>query len=113
LAVGTRFAALCTRAIGDEARRRAVIERLAATGREIVDLDFYQLHAFAGNLLELRGVRSPVIALSVTALASLNRAQRRTLEFHGEVVAADVGTIERHGGGSVRCMLAEVALPRA
>jgi hypothetical protein len=54
-----------------------------------------------------------VIALSETALGSLRRPQRKALEAHGTLVAADVGTIERHGGGSVRCMLAEIALPRA
>jgi hypothetical protein len=54
-----------------------------------------------------------VIALSKTALASLRGPQRRALEAHGELVVADVGTIEKHGGGSVRCMLAEVALPSA
>ena len=54
-----------------------------------------------------------MIALSKTALGSLRAPQRRALEAQGELVVADVGTIETHGGGSVRCMLAEVALPRA
>ena len=110
LSIGTRFAALCTRALG--ADRLRVLDRLEASGREIVDLTFEQLAAFAGNLLELRG-RGSVIALSRTAFGSLGAVQRRTLEGHGELVIADVGTIESYGGGSVRCMLAEVALPRA
>jgi hypothetical protein len=112
LSAGTRFAALCADAVAEPDRRR-VVEKLEAGGRTIVDLDFAQLAAFAGNLLELRGSRGPVIALSATALASLGAAKRRALEAHGELVAADVGTIEAYGGGSVRCMLAEVALPRA
>jgi hypothetical protein len=112
LSVGTRFAALCTAAVRDDAQRRAVVERLTTSGRELVALSFEQLHAFAGNLLELRARESPVIALSTSALGSLDAAQRRALERHGGLVAADIGTIERHGGGSVRCMLAEVALPR-
>jgi hypothetical protein len=78
-----------------------------------VDLNFDQLDAFAGNLLELRGSRGPVIALSAAALRSLDGGARRTLERHGELVTADVATIERVGGGSVRCMLAEVSLPSA
>jgi hypothetical protein len=52
-----------------------------------------------------------VIALSATALGSLAPAQRRKLEGWGELIVADVATIEAHGGGSVRCMLAEVPLP--
>jgi hypothetical protein len=111
LSIGTRFAVLCTRALRDADERRRVVERLAAH-RELIDLDFEQLHSFAGNVLELRAGDSPVIALSAAALASLHPAQRGALESHGELVVADVPTIERVGGGSVRCMLAEVALPR-
>jgi hypothetical protein len=113
MSVGTRFAAVCTAAIGDETERRAVCARLAASDREIVELTLPQMHAFAGNLLELRGARGPVVALSTAALAALDGGQRRALEAAGELVAVDVGTIEKHGGGSVRCMLAEVALPPA
>jgi hypothetical protein len=116
LSIGTGFAALCSRALPDADRRR-VLERLEASGRTVVDLTFEQLERFAGNLLELRGgganARNNVIALSTTALGSLTAAQRSTLEAQGDLVAADIGTIETYGGGSVRCMLAEVALPRA
>jgi hypothetical protein len=112
LSIGRRFAVLCSSALRDEAERRQLIERLAES-REVIELSFEQLHSFAANLLELRARAAPVIALSKTALGSLRAPQRRALEAHGELVVADVGTIETHGGGSVRCMLAEVALPRA
>ena len=113
LAIGTRFAALCTAAIAEPAERRAIVARLEDTGHELLDLNFDQLEAFAGNLLELRGSRGPVIALSAAALRSLDGGARRILERNGELVIADVATIERIGGGSVRCMLAEVSLPSA
>ena len=112
LSIGTRFAVVASGAIRDEAERRRIVARLAEQ-REVIDLSLEQLHSFAGNLLELRARDHAVIALSATALASLRAPQRRALESHGELVVADVGTIEKHGGGSVRCMLAEVALPRA
>jgi hypothetical protein len=112
LALGTRFAAVCSRSIAQLHERTAVMANLEDSGRELIDLDFEQLESFAGNLLELRGPRGPIIALSAAALAALDRASRRTLERHGELVVAAIGTIERVGGGSVRCMLAEVALPR-
>jgi hypothetical protein len=113
LALGTTFAAVCTGAIAPRDRER-VLARLAATGREIVDLTFDQLHAFAGNMLELEtrdGKR--VIALSDTARAALRPAQERELGAHGELVSAAIHSIEKHGGGSVRCMLCEVHLPHA
>jgi hypothetical protein len=112
LSVGTRFAALCTAAIADAADRRRVVERLEAAGRKLVDFSMAQLERFAGNLLELEGTKGPVIALSAAALRSLEPPMRRSLESYGQLVSVDIGTIERVGGGSVRCMLAEVALPR-
>jgi len=112
LALGTSFAALCSCSITDMAERRRVLARLEQTGREIVDLDFGELEAFAGNLLELRGGHGPLIALSARARAALRPATCTALERHGRLVSADITTIENHGGGSVRCMLAEVCLPR-
>ena len=111
MSLGTRFAALCTRAIADPAERRAVVARLEGSSRELIDLKGEELESFAGNLLELAGSAGPVIALSAAALHSLAAPTRRTLERYGELVPADIATIERIGGGSVRCMLAEVPLP--
>lgn len=112
MSLGTHFAALCARAIPDAAERRSVVERLAASGRQLIELRAEELASYAGNLLELAGAAGPVIALSAAALASLAAPTRRALERHGELVPADIPTIEHIGGGSVRCMLAEVSLPR-
>ena len=111
LSLGTRFAALCTAAIADAGERRRVVASLEASGREVIDLSMAELESFAGNVLELGGASGPVIALSAAALRSLAAPTRDALEQHGRLVAADIATIERIGGGSVRCMLAEVALP--
>jgi len=107
LSLGTRFAALCTSSIADAAERRAVCACIESSGREIIDLSFAELEQFAGNLLELNGVQGPVIALSAGALAALATDKRHALERFGRLVTADIATIERVGGGSVRCMLAE------
>jgi hypothetical protein len=69
------------------------------------------MQAFAGNVLELAPPGSKVIALSAAAWRCLDAHQRRTLEKHGNVLAAEIPVIEHFGGGSVRCMLAEVHLP--
>ena len=111
LSLGRRFAALCTAAIASSDERRAVVARLEASQREVIDLSQAELASFAANMLELDGARGPVIALSAAAFRALAAPTRRALERHGALVTADIATIEQIGGGSVRCMLAEVALP--
>jgi hypothetical protein len=112
MSVGTRFAAVCTAAI-EPGRRAAIVALLETTGRQIVDLTLDQMHSFAGNMLELRTREGAcVIAMSASALQSLAPGQRAALEACGSIVSAPIPTIERLGGGSVRCMIAEVFLPR-
>jgi hypothetical protein len=112
MAVGTRFAALCAGAIPSPAERRRVCSRLENSGHELIELGVDELESFGCNLLELAGNKGPVIALSAAALDALAPPTRRALERHGQLVTADIATIEHVGGGSVRCMLAEVALPQ-
>ncbi|QNM83132.1 amidinotransferase [Sphingomonas sabuli] len=111
LSLGTGFAVLCREAVA-EADRAKLVEAIEAGGRTIVEMSFAQLQQFGCNLIELRGKGGPVIALSQTALASLRPDQVRQLETYGELVPAAIPTIEAVGGGSVRCMIAEVHLPR-
>jgi hypothetical protein len=111
LSVGTRFAALCMGAIRDRDERSLVCSRLERSGHELIELGNDELESFGCNVLELEGNGGNVIALSATALAAFAPPTRRALERHGRLVAVDIATIERVGGGSVRCMLAEVALP--
>lgn len=111
MAVGTHFAVVCGASIGNPQHREAVRSRLSATGHELVDISIEQMRQFAGNLLELDGPRGKLIALSSAAWRALDAHQRRRLESHGDIVAADIAAIEQLGGGSVRCMLAEIHLP--
>jgi hypothetical protein len=111
LAIGAGFAVLCAESIAEKRSRDAVRETLCATGRDIVEISFAQMHAFAANVLELAPSGATLIALSATAWACLDAHQRRTLEKHGNVLAAEIPVIEHFGGGGVRCMLAEVHLP--
>jgi hypothetical protein len=78
----------------------------------VLVLDYAQLDAFAGNMLELRTRQGRLVAMSRRAYDSLGDEQRRRLERNGETLVADIATIEDHAGGSVRCMLAEIHLPR-
>ena len=113
MCIGTRFAAVCSAAIREE-ERTDVLDTLRLTGHELIDLSMEQLYSFAGNMLELSTLDGgKVIALSTAAAAALTDAQRRALETaSGPLVTASIPTIERFGGGSVRCMLAEIHLPQ-
>jgi hypothetical protein len=112
MAVGTRFAVVCGEAIAQPQHREAVFNKLRAAGHDIVDITQRQMREFAGNLLELSTAGGPLVALSTTAWRSLGSVQRRALESHAEVVPVAIPTIERIGGGGVRCMLAELHLPK-
>lgn len=109
LSVGTAYALLCSEAIPDERERVHIEERLLATGHEIVRITRAQLAEFAGNVLELASKDGePLIVLSARARAALAPGQLAVLERHGRLVSVELDTIERHGGGSARCMIAEL-----
>jgi hypothetical protein len=112
MAIGSGFAVICGDSIANAAHRAAVFSKLRLTGHEIVDITQEQLSQFAGNVLELASPTHKLIALSTSALDSLNRTQRGILESHAALVAVSIPTIERIGGGGVRCMLAEIHLPK-
>lgn len=113
MSVGTRFAAVCSACIREDARQ-SVLDMLSRTGHAIVELTYDQLQAFAGNMLELRTSEgAAVVAMSLRAFDSLSQPQRDLIRRHaGAIIAAPIPTIETLGGGSVRCMLAEIHLPR-
>jgi hypothetical protein len=112
MAIGSRFAVVCGESIAQPVHRAAVFDKLRAAGHDIVDISRRQMQEFAGNTLELAAAGGPVIALSTTAWNSLEPAQRRVLESHAGVIPVAIPTIERIGGGGVRCMLAELHLPK-
>ena len=110
--VGEAVAVICDEAIARDDQREAVLTRLRDTGHEVVSISFDQLHAFAGNMLELRNEDGDrVLAMSTQAWDSLDSAQRETLQENGRIVRSSINIIESSAGGSVRCMLAEVHLP--
>jgi hypothetical protein len=112
MAIGTGFAVVCGDSIANSAHRAAVFSKLRVTGHDIVDITQEQMAQFAANVLELASPAAKLIALSTTALDSLNRTQRAILESHATLVPVPIPTIERAGGGGVRCMLAEIHLPK-
>jgi hypothetical protein len=114
--VGTRVAVVAMAAIADQDRAR-VAQRIENSGREIVDIDHAEMNAFAGNMLEVGSWDEylgdySILVMSETARHALATAKYKHLYASVDaVLAVPVEIIERHGGGSVRCMLAEVFLP--
>jgi len=111
MSIGEAFAAVCFAAMPYPADREDVRTELARAGKEIVAISLEQMHAFVGNMLQLHSPKGAFIFLSETAFPALAPDQRSKLEKHGQLVPVPIPTIERVGGGSVRCMLAENFLP--
>ncbi|MBI5028463.1 MAG: amidinotransferase, partial [Actinobacteria bacterium] len=109
MAIATDYALVCLDAIADPARRAEVAERLADSGRAVLELSFAQVAEFAGNAMELTGEDGRVLALSARAAAALTPAQRAVVEESARLLPLAIPTIEL-AGGSVRCMLAGVHL---
>ena len=110
--VGESVAVICDAAITRDDQRHAVLARLEESGHSVMSLNYEQLDAFAGNMLELRNKKGArVIAMSDRAWNSLHKDQRASLRANGEVVTSNINNIEDSAGGSVRCMLAEIHLP--
>jgi hypothetical protein len=113
MALGPRLAIFAASLLPDERERASVLAALEASGHEHLEISAEQVGHFAGNVLFLNGMSGPVAAISRRALASLSAPQRRQLEHHASPVVCDVATIEHVGGGGIRCMLAEIFLPRS
>jgi hypothetical protein len=113
LCIGTRFAVLCTEVIAAH-EQGAVLHALRSTGHEVIEISAAQMQSFAGNMLELRTASGEAcVAMSQRARDSFSAAQLQKLrEVTGPLVVAPIPTIERLGGGGVRCMLAEIFLPK-
>lgn len=108
LSVGGEWAVVCADAI-DPLDRSEVLASLAETGHETIFISREQMAAFCGNVLELgNGRGETLVVMSDRAFHSFTDDQRCALTKHAELVHADLATIEKHGGGSARCMLAEL-----
>ncbi len=112
MALGDRFAVICLDSIPDETEKRMVKTALQQSGKEIVEINFEQMNAFAGNMLQLKNnLDEHLLIMSETAFLSLKEAQVKTLENYCRLIYSSLNTIETNGGGSARCMMAEVFLP--
>lgn len=113
MVLGESFALVAEETIKDPAELQSVRDMLTLTGKEIIPITMSQVYAFAGNMLQVKSiVGERHIVMSDQAYQSLRADQIMDLERHGRLIFSPIYTIETLGGGSVRCMLAEVFLPQ-
>ncbi|MEM7297810.1 MAG: arginine deiminase-related protein [Bacteroidota bacterium] len=112
MCLGEQFGLVCLDSIDDESERQNLIDSLEKTGKEIIDISESQKEEFAGNMLQVVGKdEQRLVVMSSAAFHSLSEDQIQRLEAHGKILHSDIHTIEKLGGGSARCMMAEVFLP--
>jgi len=112
MCVGSNFAVICLDSITDNIEKETVISSLKNTCKQIIDISFDQMSNFAGNMLEIKNsTGETLIVMSKSAFDALNYEQKAILSSFGKLIYAAINTIETNGGGSVRCMIAEVHLP--
>ena len=112
MCIADTFAVICLDCIDDKKERKQVSKFLKQSGKEIITISEEQMHQFAGNMLQLKGENEPYLIMSAAAYNSLSDAQKKQIETHCSIIYADLTTIETCGGGSARCMIAEVFLPK-
>ena len=111
--VGSSCAVVCLDAIADEEDREMVRASLVTGGKDVIPISLEQMDHFAGNMLEVRGTDDRrYTVMSQQARDCLTDEQRVAIEAHTGMLSSPLDTIERYGGGSARCMMAEIFLPR-
>jgi len=112
LGIQARTAVICSESIANDTERRNVLQVLADSGHEIIDINFAQMEHFCGNVLSVQNRHGEsFVILSQSAYDAFSEAQRNTLAKSGTLLPVNIPTIETVGGGSARCMLAEIFLP--
>ncbi len=112
MALGTTHAVVCMEAIRDEEAQANLRNILAETGKTIVEISLGQMNQFAGNMLEVVGKDGPIWAMSSSAYTALEPRQIEALSSGGKrLLHSDLTIIETYGGGSARCMMAEIFVP--
>jgi hypothetical protein len=113
MCLGSSYAVICADCIDDKQERKMVLEQLKKSGKEVILISEAQVNTFAGNMLELVGAnQQKLLVMSAAAQASLTADQIKKLEKHATIVSSSLDTIEACGGGSARCMMAEIFLPK-
>lgn len=113
MCLGETFAVICADCIDDKSERKQVLQSFKEDGKEIILITEAQVNNFAGNMLQLKGTDDKsYLVMSKSAHESLTQKQITTIEKHATILSSSLDTIEACGGGSARCMMAEIFLPK-
>ena len=112
MALAETFVVICLDSVASAAERKVLLDSFKTTGKEVVNISFAQMMAFAGNMLQVKGAGGqPFLVMSSQAYQSLNEGQLQQIRNHCPILHSPLDVIEAYGGGSARCMMAEVFLP--
>ena len=113
MALGEDIAIICLNSIDSKSEKKMLIQNLKEDGKEIVKISESQMQQFAGNMLQVKGADDKkYMVMSTAAFRSLTPDQIAIIEKHSLIIHSNLNTIETCGGGSARCMMAEVFLPK-
>nr|BFF37124.1 arginine deiminase-related protein [Tenacibaculum mesophilum] len=114
MCVAESFSVVCLDSIDDKKEKKNLLKHLKSDGKEVIAISEQQVTQFAGNMLQVKGVNDErYLVMSSSAFKSLNPNQIKAIEKHCKILHSSLETIETCGGGSARCMMAEVFLPKA
>ncbi|MDP4250722.1 MAG: arginine deiminase-related protein, partial [Bacteroidota bacterium] len=109
MCVGDRFVVICLDSVRDAEEKKSVSDRILRTGKEIIPISLQQMNHFAGNMLQVENVHGEkFLIMSSAAYYSLSSAQIEKLSAFSRIIHSALHTIETNGGGSARCMIAEI-----
>ena len=113
MCIAETFAVICLDSIDNKKQRQSIVEHLKSDGKEIISISENQMHQFAGNMLQLKTSNgSAILVMSQSACESLSESQIKSINSHCDILYSPLTTIETCGGGSAKCMMAEIFLPK-
>lgn len=113
MCIADKFAVICADSIDDSTERKQVLKSIRESGKEVILITEAQVNSFAGNMLQVQGIGGKsVLVMSSAAFGVLTPEQVQTIEKYATILHSNLDTIEACGGGSARCMMAEVFLPK-
>lgn len=107
------YVIICLDSVSNEAERNILKEKFQETGKEIIQISFEQMNQFAGNMLQVKNEEGEnFLVMSTQAYRSLTNEQIKRIETYNPIIHSPLYTIEQNGGGSARCMMAEIFLQK-
>ena len=113
MCIAVDYAIICLDSIDNNEQKKNISDCIKNSGKELIDISEKQVENFAGNMLELENKDGEsILVMSKSAEDSLNENQKNLISKYSKIISSEINTIETCGGGSARCMMAEIFLPK-